>query len=76
MSEYHLMNNKRYVLVGDKAQNAELWELETGKCVKKFTQPFNAAKELLSKFDQQNTKENPLPPSWLTIDLRLGVSVT
>lgn len=37
MSEYHLMNNKRYVLVGDKAQNAELWELETGKCVKKFT---------------------------------------
>ena len=37
MSEYHLMNNKRYVLVGDKAQNAKLWELETGKCVKKFT---------------------------------------
>lgn len=41
MNEFHLMNNKRYVLIGDKAQHAELWELETGKCVKKFAQPFS-----------------------------------
>jgi hypothetical protein len=53
MSEYHLMNNKRYVLIGDKAQQAELWEIETGKCVHKFKEPFNSAKELLSsKYDQ------------------------
>jgi WD40 repeat protein len=74
MCDYHLMNNKRYVLVKDKEQHSQLWEIETGKCVQSFTQPFNEVKELLAAYDQVHTKENPVPPTWLSIDLRLGVS--
>lgn len=68
------MNNKRYVLTKDRGNQTELWELETGQCLQKFSEPFSEVKEKLNKFDQVHTKENPLPPTWLTVDLRLGVS--
>ena len=45
------MNNKRYVLTKDKTNQSELWELETGKCLQKFKEPFAEVKEKLSKFD-------------------------
>lgn len=36
MTEYHVMNNKRYCLTNDSANNVQLWELDTLKCVHKF----------------------------------------
>jgi hypothetical protein len=71
------MNNKRYVLVKTKApETAELWELETGRCLQKFSEPFADVKERLAKYDQHGTKDAPQPASWCTVDLRLGVSFT
>jgi hypothetical protein len=53
MCDYHLMNNKRYLLVKTKdPETAELWELETGRCLHKFSEPFNQVKDRLSKYDQ------------------------
>ena len=75
LTEYHLMNNKRYILTNDSEKKVKLWELETGKCVHKFSEPFNAVKQLLSeKFDLIGSKQNPIPNTWMSIDLRLGVS--
>lgn len=53
MCDYHLMNNKRYLLVKTKdPETAELWELETGRCLNKFSESFNQVKDRLSKYDQ------------------------
>ena len=34
------MNNKRYVLTNDTEKNVQLWEIDTGKCVKTFRESF------------------------------------
>jgi hypothetical protein len=36
MTEYHLMNNKRFCLTNDSAKNVQLWQLDTGLMVKEF----------------------------------------
>jgi len=76
MTEYHVMNNKRYCLTNDSANNVQLWELDTLKCVHKFNQPFANAKKLLSdNYDIVHSKEKPLPQSWMSVDINLGVSI-
>ena len=69
------MNNKRYVLTNDSDKNVSLWEIDTGKCVKSFREPFSQVQKLLtSNYDQIHSKKNPLPQSWMSVDIRLGVS--
>lgn len=62
MTEFYTLNNKRYVLTNDTANNVQLWELDSLKCVHKFNQPFEKAKKLLTEnYDLVYSKEKPLP---------------
>ena len=36
LSEFQMMNNKRFVLTNNSAKQAELWEIETGQLVHQF----------------------------------------
>jgi|688.fasta_scaffold125328_2 hypothetical protein len=46
------MNNKRYVLTNDSEKRVQLWEVDSGKIVHEFKEPFADVKELLSeKYD-------------------------
>lgn len=42
--DYHMMNNKRYVLTVDSAKVVKLWECETGKCIQEYTKKFSEVK--------------------------------
>ena len=48
INEYHLMNNKRYVLTNNSEKKVQLWEVDSGKVVHEFTEPFADVKNLLS----------------------------
>ena len=69
-----MMNNKRFVLTNNSAKQAELWEIETGQRVHQFDCPFSEAKKRIDQIDLQGTKENPVPNTWMSLDIRLGVS--
>ena len=52
----------------------QLWQAETGNCVKEFpSQKFASVRDHLSDvYDMKHSKENPLPGSWMSVDIRLG----
>lgn len=43
MTDYHMMNNKRYLLTNNSASECQLWELDSAKMVNTFVQPFKEA---------------------------------
>lgn len=72
--DFHLMNNKRFALTVDEAKKVKLWKLDDLEVVKEFDQSFNDAKQMLQAYDMQHSRENPLPQSWCSLDIKLGVS--
>jgi len=54
----------------------QLWQLDILKCVHTFhNKSWDDAKKLLAEsYDLIATKENPLPHSWMRVDIKLGVS--
>ena len=67
------MNNKRYILTVDSEKNVILWEANSGRIIKEFSQEFPQVKKLLTEqYDQIHSKENPLPHSWFTVDINTG----
>lgn len=72
--DYHIMNNKRFILTVDEQDLVQLWQAETASCVKEFpNQKFSDIREHLSNFyDMKHSKENPLPPTWMSVDIKLG----
>jgi hypothetical protein len=70
------MNNKRYVLTNNCENEAQLWEMDTARCVTTFNKSFKEAQKLLDEtYDLVHSKENPLPQTWATCDIKLGVSL-
>jgi len=45
--DYHIMNNKRYVLTVDSSKKVQLWECDTGRCIQEYTKTFSQVKKLL-----------------------------
>ena len=44
--DYHIMNNKRFVLTANEEGLAQLWQADTAECVKSFgTKKFQTVKE-------------------------------
>ena len=72
--DYHIMNNKRFVLTVDERGLVQLWQAETGNCVKEFpNQKFSSVKAHLSDlYDMKHSKESPLPGTWMSVDIKLG----
>ena len=69
------MNNKRYVLTSNCIEEVELWELDSARVVKKFDRTFQSARDWLSDlYDMAHSRECPLPQSWVSFDIKLGVS--
>ena len=74
ITEYHILNNKRFVLTKDTADCVQLWQLDTCKCIHTFNQTWEASKKLLREtYDMQSDKYK-IPSSWMTVDAKLGVS--
>lgn len=75
MVDYHILNNKRFVLTKDSMDVVQLWQLDTLKCVHTFHhKSWEDTKKLLAEsYDLVATKEQPLPHSWMRIDIKLGV---
>ena len=69
------MNNKRFVLTNNTESEAQLWQLDSGECVHQLTNDFKHSQKLLAdSYDLVHSKEKPLPPSWSSVDIKLGVS--
>ena len=75
MVEYHMMNNRRFVLTRNEDNLVELWQLDTLQKVSEFKgQRFDQVKEQLRQVDMKHSPENPLPQSWMSLHIKLGVS--
>ena len=72
ITEYHVMNNKRFVLTKDTQQTVQLWQLDSAKCIHTFNQPWDECKKLLSEMYDLKSEKGKLPSSWMTVDVKLG----
>jgi hypothetical protein len=61
MVDYHIMNNKRFVLTKDNAKTVQLWQADTCEMVNEYTQDFEHVKKTLEAYDLKHSKETPLP---------------
>lgn len=72
ITDYHIMNNKRFVLTKDSSNAIQLWQLDTCKCIHTFNQSWDAAKKLLSESYDLTSDKAKIPSSWMNVDIRLG----
>jgi len=72
ITDYHVLNNKRFVLTKDTQQTVQLWQLDTAKCIHTFNQPWDQCKKLLQEMYDLQPDKVKLPPSWMTVDVKLG----
>ena len=47
LTDFHIMGNKRYVLTNNSENAAQLWELDTARCVRTFNKDFKTTRKLL-----------------------------
>lgn len=70
----HIMNNKRFALTVNEKKTVQLWKLDDLEMVKEYPagSDFNQVKEELRQHDMQHSKEQPLPQTWMSLDIKLG----
>ena len=76
ITDYHLLNNKRFVLTRDTQNTVQLWQLDTCKCIHTFNQTWDATKKLLKDTYELSSEKVKIPQSWMNVDIKLGVSIT
>jgi len=60
--DYHILNNKRFVLTKDSVGTIQLWQLDICKCIHTFNnQTWDATKKLLSETYDLTSGKSPLP---------------
>lgn len=76
ITDYHILNNKRFVLTKDSLNTVQLWQLDTCKCIHTFNQTWEATKKLLAESYDLTSDKGKIPASWMNVDIKLGVSLT
>lgn len=73
ITEYHILNNKRYIITNNSAGVSQLWNIDQCKLVKSYqAKSFNQVKHMMeSKYDL-GPENTPYPYSWFSVDIKLG----
>eukprot|EP00353_Schmidingerella_taraikaensis_P014724 CAMPEP_0185572254 /NCGR_PEP_ID=MMETSP0434-20130131/4209_1 /TAXON_ID=626734 ORGANISM="Favella taraikaensis, Strain Fe Narragansett Bay" /NCGR_SAMPLE_ID=MMETSP0434 /ASSEMBLY_ACC=CAM_ASM_000379 /LENGTH=194 /DNA_ID=CAMNT_0028188051 /DNA_START=1181 /DNA_END=1766 /DNA_ORIENTATION=+ len=71
--EKHMMNNKRFALTVNEEKKVQLWKLDTLELAHTYAEKdFATVRQELSKHDMKHSPEDPLPQTWMSLDIGLG----